>query len=67
MEEVKSNEEIFFLFLNLDKALRDSNPCILQSKWFEMIATKFDKTRIPFLSDVFSALHALVVLASWGT
>ena len=61
MEDV--NKQIFFLFLNLDKALRDSTPCeflyILRSKLFGIIATKFEKPRIPFLNDVFATVAVL--------
>ena len=56
---------MFFLFLNLDKALKNSTPgefaYIRQSKRDVIMAMKIEKPQIQFLSDV---LHAVAVLAS---
>ena len=60
-----SDDEIFFLFLNFDKALKNSTPgeyaYFRQSKQDGLIAMKIEKPRIHFLSDV---LPAVAVLSS---
>ena len=65
MEYVLSNNEILFLFLNLDMAPRNSIPGgftnIWQSnkKWVEIIAVKTERTQIHFLSDNLFAVASL--------
>ena len=58
------NDEIFFLFLNLDKALRNSTPgefaCIRQRKRDGVMAMKIEKLQIHFLSNVLPAVAVLV-------
>ena len=63
IEDVTSDDEILFLFLNLDIVLRNLTSegfaYIWQSKWVEIIVIKTERTQIHFLSDVFAAI------ASW--
>ena len=65
MEDVNKQRQNFFLFLNLDKALKNSTPgefaYIRQSKRDGIITMKIEKPQIQFLSDV---LPAVAVLAS---
>ena len=58
-----SDDEIFFLFLNLSAVPRKSTPGIFANiRHFQRIqriginATKFEKTQIHFKSDVFAAV-----------
>ena len=60
MEDVNKRGEFFFLFLNLSVAHKKSAPGNFGYIWhFQGIgvnATKFEKTRNHFKSDVFSAV-----------
>ena len=60
IEDVTSDDEILFLFLNLDIVLRNLTSegfaHIWQSKWVEIIVIKTERTQIYFLSDVFAAI-----------
>ena len=60
MEDVKKRRRIFFLFLNFSAVLKKSTPGKFAHIWqFQQIginATKFEKTRIHFKIDVFTAL-----------
>ena len=55
-----SDDEIFFLFLNMSAVPRKSNPgkfaCIRHFQRIGINATKFEKTLIHFKSDVFAAV-----------
>ena len=57
-------KKIFFLFLNLYKALRNSTlgefAYFRQSRRDEIVATKIEKPRIHILSDVLPAFAVLV-------
>ena len=59
----KLNDEILFLFLNLDMVPRNSTSegfaYIWQSKWVGMIATKTERVQIHFLSDFLVAVASL--------
>ena len=52
--------EVSFLFLNLDKVLKNSTPeeivYIWQIKWVQMDAAKFEGKHIYFFSDFFTVL-----------
>ena len=58
-----SNDEILFLFLNLDVVLRNSTSggfaYIWQSKWVGIIAIKTERMQIHILSDVLTAVASL--------
>ena len=58
-----SNDEILFLFLNLDVVPRNSTSggfaYIWQSKWVGIIAIKTERMQIHFLSDVLIAAASL--------
>ena len=60
IEDVTSDDEILFLFLNLDIVLRNLTSggfaYIWQSKWVEIIVIKTERTQIHFLSDVFATI-----------
>ena len=61
MEDGTSDDEILFLFLNLDRDPRISAPGVFalfwSSKWAGIIAIKTGRTQIHFLCDVFTYLH----------
>ena len=57
------NGDASFLFLNLDKVLKNSTPdeivYIWKIKWVQIDAEKFEGTHIYFFSDVFTALFVI--------
>ena len=59
------DNEFSFLFLNLNKILKNSTPgkvtCSWHIEWVQIDAIKFERTQIPFFNDVFTAV--VVVLA----
>ena len=63
IEDITSNDEISFLFLNLDIGPRISIPGGFaynwQSKWVGIIAIKTEGTQIHFLSDVLADVASL--------
>ena len=58
--------QISFLYLNVDKALKNSTPrnvayiYIWRIKRFQIDAIKFEMTQIHFFSDVFTAVVVVV-------
>ena len=63
MEDVNNDDEFFFLFLNLSAFPKKSTLGKFAYVWhFQPIginATMFEKTRMPFLDDVFAAVAAV--------
>ena len=59
------NDEFSFLFLNLNKILKNSSPgkvpCIWNIEQVQIDAIKFERTQIHFFTNVFTAV--VVVLA----
>ena len=59
------DDEFSFLFLNLNKILKNSTPgkvaCIWPIERVQIEAIKFERTQLHFLTDVFTAV--VVVLA----
>ena len=60
------DDKLSFLYLNMDKVVKNSTPRKLAYIWrivrFQIDAIKFERTQIPFFSDVFTAV---VVVVTW--